>query len=107
MTEKSLQARVMYRAKRDGWTVARVGRGWVGGEGGAFRTPTNAGWPDLVLFKPGQSILAMELKRERGIIAQAQLDWLALMRACGIVAGVVRPSDLREGRVDAILRGHG
>jgi hypothetical protein len=107
MTEKSLQARVIYRAKRRGWVVAHVGRGYVGGDGGRFVTPMSAGWPDLVLFKPGMPhpVLAMELKREQGVVADLQWDWLALFNECGIPAVIVKPSDLREGRVDAILEG--
>lgn len=107
MTEKSLQARVTYRAKKYGWAVARVGRGWVGGDGGQFRTPTNRGWPDLVLFRPESAhpVIAFELKKQLGVVAPEQTAWLTLMNQCGIPAAVIRPSDLREGRVDAILRG--
>jgi hypothetical protein len=108
MSEKSLQSRVIYRAKRRGWTVAHVGRGYVGGDGGRFVTPMSAGWPDLVLFNPttkGPKVVAMELKREQGVVAELQYDWLALFNECGIPAVIVKPSDLREGRVDAILDG--
>jgi hypothetical protein len=108
MSEKSLQSRVIYRAKRRGWTVAHVGRGYVGGDGGRFVTPMSAGWPDLVLFNPksrGPKVIAMELKREQGVVADLQYDWLALFNECGVPAVIVKPSDLREGRVDAILEG--
>ena len=30
MSEKTLQARVIYRAKKLGWKVAHAGKGWVG-----------------------------------------------------------------------------
>ena len=107
MTEKTLQARVIYHAKRRGWTVAHVGRGYVGGDGGSFVTPMAPGWPDLVLFNPKARIkvVAMELKREQGVVADLQWSWLALFNACGIPAVIIKPSDLREGRVDAILSG--
>jgi hypothetical protein len=65
------------------------------------------GWPDLMLFKAGMPspVVAMELKRERGEVSEDQTFWLELMNDCGLPAVVVRPSDLREGRVTAILEG--
>lgn len=107
MSERTLQKRVIYHAKRRGWVVAHVGRGYVGGEGGQFVTQMTPGWPDLMLFNPNRPVrvIAMELKREQGVIASNQYDWLRLFNECGIPAVVIRPSDLREGRVDAILSG--
>jgi len=107
MTERKLQDSVMGRAKRRGWKVAHVGKGFVGGEGGQFVTPMSPGWPDLVLFKrdmPAPAI-AMELKAELGELTDDQVYWLGLLNDCGIPAVVIRPSDLREGRVNAILEG--
>ncbi len=110
MSESVLQTRVVGRAKRRGWVVAHAGRGWVGdqetGEG-QFVTPMAPGWPDLMLFNPKAvyPVVAMELKREDGEVSEEQERWLALMNACGVPAVVVRPSDLREGRVNAILSG--
>lgn len=110
MSERTLQTRVVGRAKRLGWTVAHAGRGYVGnaetGEG-QFVTPMAPGWPDLFMLNPKQAPyrLAIELKREQGEVDDKQHDWLALMNACGIPAIIVRPSDLRLGRVNAILKG--
>jgi hypothetical protein len=105
MSEKTLQQRVIYHAKRRGWTVAHVGRGYVGGDGGQFVTQMTPGWPDLVLFKPGapHPILAMELKRQQGVVADNQLEWLRLFNACGVPGVLIRPKDLRLGVLDAIL----
>lgn len=47
--------------------------------------------------------MAMELKREQGVVAENQYQWLALFNECGIPAVIIKPSDLREGRLDAIL----
>lgn len=110
MSERVLQNRVMERARRRGWKVAHAGKGWVGDEeGGQFITPMLPGWPDLFLLNPkapyGRQAIAMELKREQGEVSEEQLAMLVLMNACGIPAIVVRPSDLREGRVNAILEG--
>lgn len=112
MSERVLQDRVVGRAKRRGWTVAHAGRGWVGdsetGEG-QFITPMMPGWPDLFLLNPkhpaGRRAIAIELKREQGVVDEKQWEVLRLLNACGVPAVLVRPSDLREGRVNAILEG--
>lgn len=105
MTERTLQDRVIDRAKRRGWTVAHAGRGWVGdaetGEG-QFITPMAPGWPDLFMLRPPRA-LAIELKREQGVVSPEQWAWLKRLNACGIPAVIVRPSDLRLGNVNAIL----
>jgi hypothetical protein len=112
MSEKALQDRVIGRAKRRGWRVAHAGRGWVGNHetgDGQFITPMAPGWPDLVMFNPkmlpGRRAIAIELKKELGVVSDEQVDWLRLLNNCGIPAVVVRPSDMREGRVNAILDG--
>ena len=111
MSEKTLQDRVVDRAKRRGWRVAHAGKGWVGDQetgAGQFVTPMAPGWPDLMLFNPemaGYKAIAMELKREEGIVSPEQHVWLDLLNRCGIPAVVVRPSDLRKGNVNAILEG--
>lgn len=107
MTEKTLQDRVIDRAKRRGWRVAHAGRGWVGdleSGVGQYVTPMAPGWPDLFLLRPRDGrALAIELKREQGEVAPEQWGWLQDLNACGIPAVLVRPSDLRLGRVNAIL----
>lgn len=106
MSEKTLQSRVIGRAKRQGWRVAHAGRGWVGdletGIGG-WKTPMMLGWPDLCLIKPGNRLIFCELKRELGPVAPEQLDLLALLNQTGNRAVILRPSDLRSGVVKAIL----
>ena len=106
MSEKTLQSRVVGRAKRRGWAVAHAGKGWVGGSDdgkGSWVTPMAAGWPDLTLAKAGHQLIFLELKREQGELEPEQVVWLQLLNECGARAVVVRPSDLREGRVKAIL----
>jgi len=61
------------------------------------------GWPDLTLAKEGHHLIFMELKKELGVVDDDQLFWLRLLNYCGARAIVVRPSDLREGRVTTIL----
>lgn len=110
MSEKTLQDRIVDRAKRRGWKVAHAGRGWVGGseeEGGQWVTPMAKGWPDLFFLKEGMPHPAMcwELKRETESPDEDQMFWITLLNRCGIPTIVIRPSDLREGRVNAILNG--
>lgn len=109
LSEAKLQERVLYRARKWGWKVAHAGRGQVSEtpEGQpVFITPMAPGWPDLFLLNPRHDPprLAIELKREQGELEPGQIEYLHLLNECGIPAVVVRPSDLREGRVAAILR---
>jgi len=104
MSEKTLQDRVSGRAKRRGWKVAHAGRGWVGDkETGQWITPMAKGWPDLTLAKEGHALIFMELKKEEGEVEPDQWMWLRLLNLTGNHAIVVRPSDLRSGKVTAIL----
>lgn len=107
MSERTLQDRVVDRAKRRGWKVAHAGKGIAAFDrAGApvFVTPMSKGWPDLFMAHEGmQRVMAIELKREEGEVEPEQWEWLQLLNICGIPAVVIRPSDLREGRVNAIL----
>ena len=110
MSEKTLQDRVRQRARARGWRVMHVGKAvpaydqegkpvWV--------TSADPGWPDLFLLNANRPPhrLAIELKREEGEVSEEQMAYLTLMNQCGIPAVVIRPSDLRLGRVNAILEG--
>lgn len=98
----------MGRARKRGWVVVHPQRAVVGRDRDVVLTPMPVGWPDLLLFNPktpGPRLIAMELKSEIGQPTPEQLKWLQLFIDCGIPAVIVRPSDLREGRVVAILEG--
>jgi hypothetical protein len=104
MPEKNLQTSVVGRAKRRGWKVAHAGRAWVGDkESGQFITPMAPGWPDLTLAKEGHRLIFMELKRQLGEVDDDQWFWLRLLNSTGNYAVIIRPSDLREGKVTTIL----
>ena len=107
MTEKTLQDRVVGRAKRRGWMVAHAGRGIAAFDKAGspvFVTQMAEGWPDLFLLRPSDGgKVAMELKKEQNDLEPAQLKWLQALNACGIPAIMVRPSDLRLGWVNEIL----
>ena len=108
MSEKTLQDRIRGRAKSRGWEVVHIGKAVPAYDASGkpvWVTSAPEGWPDLVLFKAASArpVIAIELKKENNEPTDAQLRWLALMNACGIPAMVIKPSDLREGRVNAIL----
>lgn len=53
-----------------------------------------AGFPDLVLINPTRKeMLVYELKTEKGLVTQAQMEWIQGFRLAGVRAGVRRPRD--------------
>lgn len=84
VTEAELQAQVVRFARTRQWLVYHTTI--------AYRSAP--GFPDLILVRSGR-LVAAELKREKGVITEAQRIWLAALRACpGVEAYVWRPSDL-------------
>ena len=115
MPEKTLNARVLYRAKKRGWRVVRIQRSQVGIDG-IHRTGTVKGFPDLMLFKafpkmtddwkPSDfdgGIVFVELKKELGKLDPEQEAWRDLIRGAGGDWHVFRPSDLRAGIIEEEL----
>jgi hypothetical protein len=109
MSERTLQNRIVGRAKTKGWKIAHAGRGIAAFDSAGrpvFVTPMSKGWPDLFMVRPGYRPLAIELKREQGEVEPEQWEWLQAMNATGCIdAIVIRPSQLRDGTVTAILGG--
>jgi hypothetical protein len=109
MPEAKLQQRVLYRCRRDGWLVMHVPRGGAGknaqGTGVQWRSQggSGKGFPDLTMVRDGRLVFA-ELKRELSYPDADQQAWLEALREAGQEVHVWRPSDLREGRIDALLR---
>ena len=107
MSERTLQSRVVDRAKRRGWKVAHAGKGIAAFDAQGkpvFVTPMAKGWPDLFMVNVAQRrALAMELKKEQGVVEPEQAEWIEALNAVGIPTVVVRPSHLRTGVVNVIL----
>lgn len=58
--------------------------------------PGISGWPDIFACRDGR-IIVLELKAEKGIVSDAQAEWIvALAQVPGVIAKVVRPSELQE-----------
>lgn len=53
------------------------------------------GWPDLVLARPPELIIA-ELKTRRGRVGPEQTEWLETLAACGVEVYIWRPDNLDE-----------
>jgi hypothetical protein len=88
ITEADFQARIVDLAKLTGWHVTHFRAVHTSGR---WRTPLtgHAGFPDLVLARHG-TVIAAELKTERGRLTAEQKAWLA---ALGEHGRVWRPSD--------------
>lgn len=83
-TERGFQDAVIEAARYHGWEHFHVYN--------ARRSP--AGFPDLVLAKPGYPILLIELKTETGKLSAEQREWgRILSQAEGCYYAVWRPRD--------------
>lgn len=51
------------------------------------------GWPDLTGWTADGRMIALEVKTPRGRLSPEQARLLEVMRACGVIAGVVRSVD--------------
>lgn len=98
ISETEFQAQVIDAAHLFGWQHLHVRRSI--GKGKQWVTSTNrSGWPDLLLWRPGSPLVALELKAEKGRATPDQLQVLAELEATGVVRTMVaRPSDF-----DAVL----
>ena len=101
MPEKDLSQAVFDLARTYGWLAARYPT-WR-------KTGTTPGVPDLVLVKPGEEVLFVELKRQHGKLTAPQKDWqdaLAWLEESteGRVMHLVwRPSHLLSGLIEGAL----
>ena len=92
-TEAGLQKAVIELAHLHDWTVAHfrpaeTKKGW--------RTPVSAdgaGFPDLVLARPGYFVMYRELKTNTGRRSKNQIIWATVLLAAGADYGVWRPRD--------------
>jgi hypothetical protein len=94
VTETAFQAQVVELARICGWRCNHIRRSI--GKGRRWTTATSVvGWPDLMLYRPGQ-FLAVELKTDTGKLTADQSKVLDDLRAAGIDARCWRPADFPE-----------
>lgn len=92
LTEAVFQRHTTELATLTGWRWMHVRRSVRGETGGWTTATTEPGWPDLVLWRPGQ-LLFRELKSDTGKLTEPQRDLLLSLRAAGADVEVWRPSD--------------
>ncbi|MHB8491182.1 MAG: VRR-NUC domain-containing protein [Solirubrobacteraceae bacterium] len=68
-----------------------------------FSDRSEAGFPDLVLLRPGRVIFA-ELKATKGKVSDRQQDWYRALIDAGAEAYIWRPADWLSGEIDSVLR---
>lgn len=94
ITEKLFSQQVVNLARMLGWRVYRT---WI-----SVHSP--AGFPDLVLAKPGRWLILAEIKSEHGQLTQAQEEWLDILKLVpGVEVYVWRPGDIEM--IAKILQG--
>lgn len=94
MSEAQWQQLVLDVAHINGFRSMHVRRS-VGRRRGeqAWQTATSCdGWPDLILWRPGE-LLAVELKSDTGRLTQVQADVLYSLAVAGADTDVWRPRD--------------
>lgn len=92
--EKDWQRDIIRLAQTLGWKAAhfrpaQTSKGWrtaVAADG--------AGFPDLVLVR--DRVLFVELKNEKGVMKQEQLEWKAALETAGAEHHMWRPEDLDQ-----------
>ena len=112
-TEAQFQSHVISLARQLGWGVTEHSWKVMVTEAEQFGMPppsldgliyhtryslgSESGWLDLVLIRRrDKKILFRELKTEKGKLSKRQSAIIDLLTACGLDAGVWRPSDLQR-----------
>lgn len=92
VSEAQLQDCVIEMAQRFGWKIHHGRPGM--NRRGEWMTPIqgDAGFPDLIMARAGRT-LAVELKSEKGRVADAQYDWLKVLDETTVSAYLWRPRD--------------
>lgn len=93
VTEAEFQKQVITWAHRAGYLV------WHCHDSRTQEWGTDSGVPDLILARPGRTLLLPELKTQRGVVTLKQTAWLrAIRQAHAVDAPIWRPGDEREVR---------
>ena len=96
ITEKQFQDQIIELAKYCGYLVYHD----------ADSRRSEPGFPDLCLV--GDKLIFLEVKRQSGVVSEAQKIWITRLVKNGITARVVRPSDwesIQKMLVDGDWRG--
>lgn len=88
-TEAELQRLICKLAVAQGWKVYRT----HGGYQKIKPNPGCAGFPDLILCKPGRAVIYAEIKAEKGRVDAEQTAWHEALVGAGARVRVWRPGD--------------
>ena len=96
LSEAEFQKSVIQLAKLHGWRVMHTQPAQI--RPGKWITPNtgNQGFPDLVLSHPYRGTIFVELKNAKGVISEAQWDWIHSLEDSGQEVHVWRPKDLEK-----------
>ena len=84
MTESQLQKSVIELAELLGYLVYHVGN-----VKGQLRNTTSVGFPDLcMVHRRTGAVVFAELKSDKGVLTERQLEWAAALSKCGGVSDV-------------------
>lgn len=92
ITESQLQDCVIEMARRFGWHVHHGRPGMTQRGNWITAIQGDVGFPDLIMARAGRT-LAVELKSEKGRVADAQHDWLQVLGETTVSAYLWRPRD--------------
>lgn len=108
MSGKVLQATIIELARMYGFRVAHFTSVMATGRDGkpTYRTPFAAdakGFPDLVMVRPADRVIFVEVKGDGDKLRAEQNVWLAHLRSAGAEVYVWTPKELDSGEIAEVL----
>jgi VRR-NUC domain len=103
LKEAELQKAVIAMARQFHWRVYHTLPARVKGDRWVTPTQGDAGFPDLVLVRDTRC-MAVELKADKGVMRQTQVEWINALAAASIEVDVWKPADWHSGRIEMRLR---
>ena len=93
-SEAEFQKAVITLAKLHRWKVMHTQPAQI--RPGRWITPNTGdqGFPDLVMVHPNRGCIYVELKAPKGVVSNAQWDWINTLEDAGCEVHVWRPKDL-------------
>jgi hypothetical protein len=93
-SEAEFQKAVITLAKLHRWKVMHTQPAQI--RPGKWITPNTGdqGFPDLVMVHPSRGCIYVELKATKGVVSEAQWEWINTLEDAGCEVHVWRPKDL-------------
>jgi len=111
MSGRVLQATIIELAHMYGWFAAHFTSVLATGRDGQprYRTPVSAdgkGFPDLVLVRPGDRVIFVEVKGDGDKLRLDQEQWISWLNTAGSEVYVWTPAHLDSGEIATTLQEH-